>query len=109
MGVSRQITETIILRRSAAVELGLSLLPQGRCSFGPCGVLRRAEATSFPPENSARASVNDLGRRFEVGTAWHPLLFPTGERGCKPPDCSHQGTYAPARRFWTTVMNFQLA
>src|SRR5579875_3094729 len=96
MGVLRQITETIMLRCSAAVEFGLTLLPQGRCSFGPSGVLRRAEATSFPPENSGRASVNDLGRRFEVGTAWHPFCYsPLASGGRKPPDAENQGAYAP--------------
>jgi len=58
-GVSRQMTETILLRCSAAVELGLSSLPQGRCSFGFGPYRLRAETTGFPESGRARS----LGER----------------------------------------------
>jgi hypothetical protein len=64
-----RFTKTILLRCTAAVEFGLRLLPQGRCSFGIGIPHLGSDATAFSEMGYPNSSVNVLGRHFEVGSA----------------------------------------
>src|SRR5262245_54654371 len=75
MGVFRQSTETILLRCSAAVELGLRCFPKAVVLSARPAIAAGLNQRGFPAAIAGRASVNDLGRHLEVGAAWRPLFF----------------------------------